>query len=239
MHVPKMNETDKTLWTNFEAAFKSAWMDTLSTQNMHQQLTSLVMKGDDLLDGTQMQTEQSNSSRETLPTKVQKSNRSDQVVPMDVDNIQTMSGKPAWQTKRTPEEKECCQKEGRCFRCMAQGHLSMKCPKKRTNPNTQKVNNVSTSTPTTQVETTVQEPAKPNVDLRSAILNLDSTARQELISALLLNTAGDNAEFLINTIKSISEQSITVLADVKGTNQKLRLLLDTRASGNFIDRGAA
>ncbi|KAH8979622.1 hypothetical protein EDB92DRAFT_1820898 [Lactarius akahatsu] len=157
---------------------------------------------------------------------------------MDVDNIQTTSGKPAWQTKRTPEEKARCQKEGRCFRCMVQGHLSMNCPKKRTLPNVQKVNNVETQTSKTE-ETPKVEKSPENIDLHSVVLNLDSAAHQELILAPLLDTAGDDADFSINTIQSISDQLITILADVLGTNQQLRLLLDTGASRNFIDCGAA
>ncbi|KAH8980322.1 hypothetical protein EDB92DRAFT_1954047 [Lactarius akahatsu] len=305
-HEPKMLETDEALWTNFEAAFKRTWTDTLSKQNAHQQLTSLVMKGDNVdtyismfdclataagwdADANGMieffkrglkkgllisclkrgkmpkkMEEWRKAARkesqcfhtitnaianvntgklvqqmlgQTLPTKVNRP-RNDQVVPMDVDNIQTNSGKPAWQTKRTPEEKAQCQKEGRCFRCMVQGHLATNCPKKRTPPTTQKVNNVSIP------KTTTGESLKPNkpekgTDLRSAVLNLDSAARQELISALLLDMAGDDMDFSINAIKSISDLSITILADMKGTNQKLRLLLDTGVSGNFIDHGAA
>ncbi|KAH9033976.1 hypothetical protein EDB83DRAFT_2649853 [Lactarius deliciosus] len=41
-------ETDEVLWTNFEASFKSAWTDTLSKQNAYQQLTTLVMSGDNI-----------------------------------------------------------------------------------------------------------------------------------------------------------------------------------------------
>ncbi|KAH9034462.1 hypothetical protein EDB85DRAFT_1947238 [Lactarius pseudohatsudake] len=41
-------ETDEALWTTFETDFKAAWTDTLSKQNAYQQLTTLVMSGDDI-----------------------------------------------------------------------------------------------------------------------------------------------------------------------------------------------
>ncbi|KAH9000575.1 hypothetical protein EDB86DRAFT_3075046 [Lactarius hatsudake] len=74
-----------------------------------------------------------------------------------------------------------------------------------------------------------------------AVMNMSSAERQEFISALLLDTGDDDILAInqINVMKSVTSSSITVTADVAGTNQKLLVLLDTGASGNFIDRGAA
>ncbi|KAH9029667.1 hypothetical protein EDB85DRAFT_1965419 [Lactarius pseudohatsudake] len=46
--VNPLAETDEALWTTFETDFKAAWTDTLSKQNAYQQLTALVMSGDDI-----------------------------------------------------------------------------------------------------------------------------------------------------------------------------------------------
>ncbi|KAH9030739.1 hypothetical protein EDB85DRAFT_2146471 [Lactarius pseudohatsudake] len=119
-----------------------------------------------------------------LPLPVPASNG---VVPMDVDAITTT--RPKYHGPLTDADRETCQKEGRCFRCRQQGHLSTNCPQKlRTTPT--QINTILAA-PTSTSPSPPQSSRIDAATVTTHILGLSSDERQHVISNLLLMSGSD------------------------------------------------
>ena len=105
-----------------------------------------------------------------------KASRRNEVVPMDIDAAKTL-----------PEDKAKLRKEGRCFFCKNQGHISRNCPKRPKNPKETKTppkkeNNrkVATLPPTDE-----DELKEVDEDLSQKLTNLTDQDRADLYNRMI------------------------------------------------------
>ena len=93
---------------------------------------------------------------------------------MDVDAVRV----DVWAAK----EKEKLAKEGRCFRCKKQGHISRKCPEREENKNALRRGNQGMTTCTAAVEDNGQNKVE---ELAGGIRELGEDEREGLLDLLL------------------------------------------------------
>ncbi|KAH9083382.1 hypothetical protein EDB83DRAFT_2511648 [Lactarius deliciosus] len=156
--------------------------------------------------------------------------RNDHTVPMDVDVASTM---PPWKgkPKLTDEERECCKCKGHCFRCMAQGHLSSKCPKKPAGApggagrvsSTPKINNATTSPLAAATPAPVLPPIAPlatSVEdtFRHTIKAMTREQRRNAISEYLMDGSDDKEQDFLSRQRPLSEAAAHI-ANMYSTSQ--------------------